>query len=159
VSRLNVEGQLAELLGHISGGRFSYARLLAEEPDLLEQRSTWLDEWVELFGMTRVQRFKYIESKLSRRVELKKQREMLVGMIECWASLVRDILLTTNTATSGPMNIDRKEDITRLAARLGSTNCVRIIRSLEQASNRIDRYYNPRLVMEMLMLEIGRDEN
>ena len=39
-SRLNVEGQLAELLGHISGGRFGYARLLAEEPDLLEQRSS-----------------------------------------------------------------------------------------------------------------------
>ena len=155
-SRLNVEGQLAELLGHISGGRFGYARLLAEEPDLLEQRTAWLDEWVELFGMTRVQRFKYIENKLSRRVELKKQREMLGGMIECWASFVRDILLATNTASAGPMNIDRKEDIARLAARLGSANSVRIIRSLEQASNRIDRYYNPRLVMEMLMLEMGQ---
>ena len=156
-SRLNVEGQLAELLGHISGGRFGYARLLAEEPDLLEQRSAWLDEWVELFGMTRVQRFKYIENKLSRRVELKKQREMLGGMIECWASFVRDVLLATNSASAGPMNIDRKEDIARLAARLGSAHSVQIIRSLEQASNRIDRYYNPRLVMEMLMLEIGRE--
>ena len=157
-SRLNVEGQQAELLGHISGGRFGYARLLAEEPDLLEQRSAWLDEWVELFGMTRVQRFNYIENKLSRRVELKKQREMLGGMIECWASFVRDVLLATNTASAGPMNIDRKEDIARLAARLGSAQSVRIIRSLEQASNRIDRYYNPRLVMEMLMLEMGKEE-
>jgi DNA polymerase-3 subunit delta' len=156
VSRLKVEGQLAELLGHISGGRFGYARLLAEEPDLLEQRSTWLDEWVELFGMTRVQRFKYIENKLSRRGDLKKQREMLVGMIECWASFVRDVLLATNTAAAGPMNFDRKQTITRLEAQLGSTNCVRIIRNLEQASNRIDRYYNPRLVMEMLMLELGQ---
>jgi|WetSurMetagenome_2_1015567.scaffolds.fasta_scaffold27373_4 DNA polymerase III subunit delta' len=159
VSRLNVEGHLAELLGHISGGRYGYARLLAEDPELLEQRSTWLDEWVELFGMTRVQRFKYIENKLSRRGDLKKQREMLVGMIECWASFVRDVLLAANTAGTGPMNIDRKEDITRLTARLGSNNCVRIIRSLEQASNRIDRYYNPRLTMEMLMLEIGRDSD
>lgn len=157
-SRLNVEGQLAELLGHISGGRFGYARLLAEEPDLLEQRSTWLDEWIDVFGMTRVQRFKYIENKLSRRMELKKQREMLGGMIDCWTSLTRDILLATNTTVAGPMNIDRKEDIVRLAARLGSGKSTRIIRSLEQASNRIDRYYNPRLVMEMLMLEVGRDE-
>ncbi len=104
-----------------------------------------------------MQRFKYIENKLSRRGDLKKQREMLVGMIECWASFVRDVLLASNTAAAGPMNIDRKEDITRLASRLGSGNSVRIIRSLEQASNRIDRYYNPRLVMEMLMLEIGRE--
>ena len=156
-SRLNVEGLHAELLGHVSGGRYGYARLLAEEPDLLEQRSTWLDEWIELFGMTRVQRFKSIENKLSRRVELKKQREMLGAMIDCWTSFVRDILLATNTAAAGPMNIDRKEDIARLAARLGSGKSVRIIRSLEQASNRIDRYYNPRLVMEMLMLEMGRE--
>ncbi len=104
-----------------------------------------------------MQRFKYIENKLSRRVELKKQREMLGGMIECWASFVRDVLLATNSASAGPMNIDRKEDIARLAARLGSAHSVQIIRSLEQASNRIDRYYNPRLVMEMLMLEIGRN--
>jgi hypothetical protein len=89
---------------------------------------------------------------------LKKQREMLGGMIDCWASFVRDILLAANTAIAEPMNIDRRVDITRLAAQLGSGHSVRIIRSLEQASNRIDRYYNPRLVMEMLMLEIGRDE-
>jgi DNA polymerase III gamma/tau subunit len=92
-------------------------------------------------------------------MELKKQREMLSGMIDRWTSFVRDILLAANTAAAEPMNIDRKEDITRLAARMGSAHSVRIIRSLEQASNRIDRYYNPRLVMEMLMLEIGAGEN
>ena len=155
VSRINVEGQLAELLGHISSGRYGYARLLAEEPDLLEQRSTWLDDWIEIFSMNRRQRFKYIENKLPRRMELKKQRAAWTAMINCWMSFSRDMLLNSSGAAAEPMNMDRKADIAKLAGRLGAEKTTRIIHSLEKASERIDGYCNSRLVMETLMLELG----
>ena len=152
--RLGVEAHLAELLGHISGGRYGYARYLAEEPEVLEQRSTWLDEWVELQGMNRRQRFKYVENKLSRRLDLKKQRETLRDMIACWISYSRDILLSANGAASPPMNMDRKDEVARVAGKIKPSKAAAVIRSLEMAAERIDSYCNPRLVMETLMLEI-----
>lgn len=157
-SRSNADGQLAELLGHISGGRYGYARLLAEEPDLLEQRSAWLNDWGEIIKMNRRQRFKYIENKLPRKMELKRQRAAWIAMIQCWMSFCRDILLSTSGASIEPMNMDRKRDIADMAQKLDGAQTTRIIHSLETAAERIEAYCNPRLVMESLMLEIGMGE-
>ncbi len=159
VSRLGVEGHLSELLGHISGGRYGYARYLAEEPDLLEQRTTWLDEWVELQRMNRRQMFKFIENKLSRRKDLKKQRETLQDMIACWMSYTRDVLLCASGAVSEPMNMDRKGELIGMAGKIKPDQAAGMIRSLDKASERIDRFCNPRLVMETLMLELRLEEN
>jgi DNA polymerase-3 subunit delta' len=158
VSRLGVESHLAELLGHISGGRYGYARYLAEEPDLLEQRTMWLDEWVELQGMNRRQMFKFVENKLSRRKDLKKQRETLRDMLACWMSFTRDILLCASGAVSEPMNMDRKGELIGMAEKIRPDQAAGMIRSLDKAAERIDRFCNPRLVMETLMLELRRDK-
>ena len=104
--------------------------------------------------MNRRQRFKYVENKLSRRLDLKKQREMLRDMIGCWTSYSRDILLSANGAMSPPMNMDRKDEVARIAGKVKPAKAAAVIRSLEMAAERIDRYCNPRLVMETLMLEI-----
>jgi DNA polymerase-3 subunit delta' len=155
MSQLKIESQLTELLGHISGGRYGYARHLAEDSDLLDQRDTWLDEWNEILGMSLRHRFKFIESKLSRRAELKKQREMLQKMINCWTLFARDVLLTSSGTSGEPINIDRKDQILSISKNSDPEKMAGIIHNLEKASERIDTNCNIRLVMETLMLEVG----
>ncbi len=154
MSQLNIENHMAELLGHISGGRYGHARHLAENADLLELRTAWLDEWIEIAGMSRRQRFKFIENKLSRRGDLKKQRDMLQQILTCWTSFARDVLLSNSGASGEPMNIDRKEQILEISGKTDSEKMTGVIHNLEKASERIDCYCNTRLVMETLMLQI-----
>jgi hypothetical protein len=100
-------------------------------------------------------RFKFIESKLSRRAELKKQREMLQKMINCWTLFARDVLLTSSGTSGEPINIDRKDQILSISKNSDPEKMAGIIHNLEKASERIDTNCNIRLVMETLMLEVG----
>lgn len=155
VRRMGLEHPLAELLGHVSSGRYGYARNLAEDPESMEQRTSWLDDWVEIQKMSRRKRFKYVENMFPRRTELKMQRQMLQDILACWLTYSRDLLLFSCRAISEPINIDRKDELTVLAKTISPSNASEIIRCIETASRRIDMYCNPRLVMESLMLSLG----
>ena len=52
----------ARLLAHLSGGRPGYARRLHDQPELLEQRQSWLNELSSLLGGSRVERFAYAQA-------------------------------------------------------------------------------------------------
>ncbi|MBA4419796.1 MAG: hypothetical protein C0391_01480 [Anaerolinea sp.] len=155
-ARLHVEPEKARLLGHISGGRYGYARLLAEDESLLQKRATWLDEWSALAGMNRLQRFKYVEAGFPKRskLTLKEKRQELAEMLNTWMSFNRDVLLLVSGAGSGLMNIDRSGEVERVSVQTTTFEAARTIRCLERAINRVERYLNPRLVMETLMLEL-----
>lgn len=154
IQRLGVDAELAGLLGHISGGRFGYASHLVQDPEILEKRSTWLDEWIEIQTMDSRQKFKFAEDKVKGKKELKRQRELLLDMLDCWTSYTRDVLMYGCQAGADPMNIDRKAELLTIAAKTTPDRVAELIRNLQKASERISRNNNLRLVMEVLMLEI-----
>ena len=49
-----VPAEIAEVLAHISGGRPGYAMRLFEQPRLLEQRQTWLQDLGSITRQLRV---------------------------------------------------------------------------------------------------------
>lgn len=156
ISRLSIEPAKAHLLGHISGGRYGYAKALAENDNQLEKRQAWLEDWIAIAEMNRLQRFKWVESAFPRKnkLTLKDKRRELVEMLNTWMSYHRDLLLLSSGSSSGLVNIDMTDRMQLSAARITPASAVTNICCLEQAVNRVERYLNPRLVMEALMLEL-----
>ena len=50
-----MESDKADLLAHISGGRYGYAMRLAEDSALLEQRETRIEDWIAINSMSRLE--------------------------------------------------------------------------------------------------------
>lgn len=144
-----LESDTAALLAQISGGRPGYALRLHDNPELQEQRTTWLDEHADLLRLNRAGRFDYAEN-------LAKDRDLLRSAITTWLTLWRDVLLQASSATVPLTNPDRAEEIEALARHAGLRGALAIIHALEKSLERLDRNTNPRLTAEVLMLDLPR---
>lgn len=148
-SRWDVPAEQARLLAHISGGRPGYALRLHREPELLQQRQEWLEQHALLLGQGRVERFAYADA-------ISKDRDTLRSALDIWLSFWRDVLLKTSGAAAAPTNLDRQAEIEALAGRLDLQSARRVVAALERSLALLDRYANPRLVSEVLMLDLPR---
>jgi DNA polymerase-3 subunit delta' len=144
---LDLPEEKARLLAHLSGGRPGYALRLQHETDLLARRHAWLDDHARLLIAGRVERFAYAET-------LIKDKAGLREALNTWMTLWRDALLRA-TGTSTPLtNLDREAEIDELAGSLGVEVAHRSVKALERTLDYLDRNVNPRLAVEVLMLDL-----
>ncbi|MEW6717681.1 MAG: DNA polymerase III subunit delta' [Chloroflexota bacterium] len=139
----------AHLLAHLSGGRMGYALKLHQHPEQLEQRQTWLDELYSLLGASRVQRFAYVE-------RLAKNKTGLRQALLVWLTYWRDVLLLASHANAPLTNIEREAEIKELASLLDTITIKRIVSQLKQTIILIEKNINPRLAVEVVMLDLPR---
>jgi DNA polymerase-3 subunit delta' len=137
----------AENLAHISGGRPGYAIRLFQNPEHMTQRLTWIEEQYHLINASRVERFDYIDP-------LYKDKERLRSILLVWISLWRDVLLAATGAPTPITNLDQTRQVESLAERFGLDTARKFILSLERTINLLERNVNPRLVVEILMLDM-----
>jgi DNA polymerase-3 subunit delta' len=141
--------QEAKLLAHISSGRPGFALRLHQEPDHLAQRQTWLTDQIRLLSAGRVERFAYIDP-------LFKDKEALRNILLVWLSYWRDVLLKACGASAPITNLDHQDEIEDLAARVGWQAALRSAAAIERSLQRLERNVNPRLVAEVLMLDLPK---
>jgi DNA polymerase-3 subunit delta' len=91
--RWDLTPEKANLLANISGGRPGEAIQLLADPHRLANRQTWLDELIHLLSSSRVERFKFAESRA-------KDKPILRETLAVWLSFWRDVLLRATGATS-----------------------------------------------------------
>ena len=144
-----VESGRAKLIAHISGGRFGYALRLTEDESLLERREERLDEMQSLISASRVQKFAYAE-------KLSKDKESMRQAILIWLSYWRDVMLRTARAETPLVNVDRNMEIEDLAGRLDLSLACRAVSSLEDVLEKMERNVNPRLLAEVLLLDLPK---
>jgi DNA polymerase-3 subunit delta' len=137
----------ALLLAHISGGRPGYALRLHQEPDLLQRRQAWLDDFSRLLSASRVERFAYAET-------LARDKDGLRQALFTWLSLWRDVLLKSAGSAAPVANLDRVEEIESLATRVGVEAAHRFAAGLENTLNLVEGNVNPRLATEVLLLDL-----
>lgn len=139
----------ARLYAHLSGGRPGFALRLSQNPEILEQRQSQLDDLQKLLPASRVARFSYAE-------ELAKDRETLQNTLQNWLTIWRDVMLQA-AGTSTPLtNIDREAEIISLARQIDLASAQKIVNQIEHSMEQIARYVNARLVLEVLMLDLPR---
>ena len=141
------DAENANLIAHIADGRPGYALRLLKDEAALEFRAERLADLQKLLSSTRVQKFKYAEG-------LAKDKEMMRQTIQIWLSYWRDVLLCISDAATSAANIDQKETIASLAKHLDLGGARRIVREMELALKRLERNVNPRLLAEVLLLDL-----
>ncbi|MEN8172983.1 MAG: DNA polymerase III subunit [Chloroflexota bacterium] len=146
-AHLEMDPQDAEPLARIAGGRPGFAINLHQNPEIGEQRSTWLDDHQELLRSNRVARFQYAEA-------LSNNKAVIPEVLQTWLTLWRDVLLCSHGAAAPISNIDRKTEIDHLTNVLKPTDVEKIIRQIERANILLSKNVNVRLTAEVLMLEL-----
>lgn len=145
----------ASLFAHISGGRPGYARSLFSDAEAYARRRAVLDDLTWLLAANRVERFGFIEPFTK---DNKRWREVYAPLwrerLQIWLSFWRDVLVTATGARVAIFNLDQEQFIRNLAEQLGVSHAQKILSAHERTINLLALYCNPRLTLEVLMLEL-----
>jgi DNA polymerase-3 subunit delta' len=144
-----IENSRAKLIAHISGGRFGYALRLIENDDLLEAREERLNDLLSLLPASRVEKFKYAD-------KLSKDKDSMRQTILFWLSYWRDVMLRTAQADTPLVNVDRNMEIEDLAGQLDLSSARKVVGNLEDVLEKMDKNVNPRLLAEVLLLDLPK---
>lgn len=144
-----LEAEQARLIAHLSAGRPGYARRLASDEHLLETRQQRLHDLLTLLPASRLARFAYAE-------KLAKDKDALRQTLFIWLSCWRDVLLRAAQANTPITNVDQSMQIEFLAGQITLPTARRVIVEIEQAVERLEHNVNPRLLLEVLLLDLPR---
>jgi DNA polymerase-3 subunit delta' len=148
LERLGIPTERARLLAHLSGGRPGAALALHARPEALDERRAWLEGLAEALTGGRVARFAYAH-------ELSKDKPALLGALDAWLSYWRDVMLRASGSPAALANLDRAEEIERLAAQVGLAGARRAAAAIERTAGLLQRTnVNARLAAEALLLEL-----
>jgi len=142
----------AQLLSHVSNGRPGYARRLAEDPVQMNLRDRWLEEMIKLLSEGLVERFTYVDS--LPKSQAIKQKDYWRPVLLVWLTFWRDILLQTTESSVSITNSDRKPHVVAIADRVGKTKARKTVMALQRTYDQLSKNINPRLAMEVLMLDL-----
>jgi len=145
--KYNTAPETAKLLSHVSGGRPGYALTLQKEPELLEQRKSWLDEHAMLLSASLVKRFVYAD-------KFSKDRDKILPALLLWLSLWRDVLIRATGSESPLTNLDRIDEINRLISVCGIDSARKMASAIERTIDLLAINVNYRMAIECMMLDM-----
>ena len=149
-TQFGLDAEKANLLAHLSGGRPGLALAYHQQPELLEQRNTWLDEHLSLLSSNRVDRFAYAEAS----TKDPKEREIPRQMLRVWLSLWRDVMLDSTGDSTPLVNYDRANAVHQIASRLDREKARQAVMGIERTLGLLDTNVNTRLAFEVLLLDL-----
>jgi DNA polymerase-3 subunit delta' len=144
-----LENSRAKLIAHISGGRMGYAIRLIEDDSLLEWREERLDDLLKLLPASRVEKFAYAD-------KLARDKDSMRQTITFWLSYWRDVMLRTAQVETPLVNVDRNVEIEDLAGRMDLSSARNVVGGLESALEKLERNVNPRLLAEVLLMDLPK---
>lgn len=147
ITRWGVPADDARLYAHLSSGRPGLARQMASDPQILEKRRGWLDEFLRLLPLNRRERFAAAEN-------LARNRDQLRLMLQVWLSFARDILLSVNGVENKVVNLDYDKDCRRIAAALPPQRALKLVNILIQGLEDLEYNANLRLLLDNIFLGI-----
>jgi len=145
--KYNLPAEKAQFLAHLSNGRPGYAISLHQQPELLEQRRSWLVDLERMNVSNRLERFEYAEI-------LTKDKDKTRFVLQIWVSFWRDVMLCASGYTTPITNTDYINEINRLANIIPLAKAYQIVSALEKCINQLDINVNIRLAIEVLLLDL-----
>lgn len=140
----------AELLAHLSGGRIGWAIQMAENEDLMQQRTAYIELLETLLRANRRERFRAVE-------DMGKDKSELAAMLQLWQAYWRDVFLLANGAGDRWItNIDRLKAMKLLLAQYPAQRFQVALVATRQALEYLDHNVNARLALEAMLLDYPR---
>ncbi len=148
VTRWEQEAERAAFLAGLSGGRIGWAVAAAQDDAVLKAREETIAVLAGVLPQGRAERF-FAAERLARRADL--------GMVlETWRAWWRDLLLVQEGATEGLVNLDQREALAAEAEFYSLQEIAGAVAALGETQRHLDRNVNPRLALEVLMLDLPR---
>lgn len=141
----------AAFLAQISGGLPALALGMHEQPEMLEKRTQWFDDFYFLLTATRVDKFAYAMR------QVKEDRDSVPAALQAWISLWRDVLLRVAGSTVPLVNVDWNSQVEKLSSQLNLAQAYRTLVIMETTLDRIEHTnINLTLALEAMLLQIPR---
>jgi len=146
-----VAPEKASVLSRLCRGSIGWAVSASRDESLVQERSQRLDELLGLNDASLDQRFAFA-ARLA--AQFSKSRDSVEEVLELWLGWWRDVLLTKEECAQFITNIDR-ETVLRSHAECYSLTDIRgFMEAIREAVAQLGQNANPRLVLEVLMLNI-----
>jgi DNA polymerase-3 subunit delta' len=145
----------ATVLARLSSGCLGWAVGALRDDSVTSKRAERLSALLHLTGVGRAERFTYANKLAS---QFSKDRESLREVLLLWVSLWRDLLLVKVGCRDLIINIDQEELLDNETSNYNLNRIKGFIESLQHALKELIQNANPRLVLEVLMLNLPQSE-
>jgi DNA polymerase-3 subunit delta' len=142
---------IATLLARLSHGCLGWAVSAALDDNLLNQRAEWLDRLLDIIDADCDERFTY-SAKLAE--QFSQNRGLVYERLNLWLDWWRDLLLVKVGLIDNVTNINRLGSLSDMTRGRSLTQIRGFIRSIQTAGEQLRKNASPRLVLDVLMLDI-----
>jgi DNA polymerase-3 subunit delta' len=149
--RWSLAPRQAQLLARLSQGRPGWAIAAHRDEEMMRVRHEALMDIRALPERTIQERFAYASEVASR---FSRDRATVLAVLDLWREWWRDILLLCTGCQDAIINLDLWDILRAEAARYDSTQVVAFLRSLAATKRHLEENVNPRLALEVLMLDL-----
>ncbi len=155
-SRWGVSPQKAELLARLCHGCLGWAVSAAGDDGLLRQRAEMMARLLYVSTADYEERFAYAGELAA---QFSQNREPVWNVLDLWLGWWRDLLLVKGGCSDAVVNVDRLAMLADWAGGYGLEQITGFIRTIQAAKEQLRQNANPRLALEVLMLDIPRRGN
>jgi DNA polymerase-3 subunit delta' len=150
-----VEPERARLLAGLSHGCLGWALSVAADDSLLQQRDEELSRLLDVITADCEKRFAYVAQLAA---QFNQNRGSVYGVLDLWLDYWRDLMLVKAGCGDIITNVDRIDGLVEMARGYRLAQIKTYIESIRAAAEQLRRNANPRLVLEVLMLDIPGKE-
>jgi DNA polymerase-3 subunit delta' len=149
--KLHIEPERARLLAVLSRGCPGWAINAAADDVILERRNVNLDGVVNTIKAEADERFAYAARLAG---GFSQNRKAVYDILGVWQDYWRDMMLVKTGCPQLIINSDRKDEIIKMAERFTLVGIKNAISRIRAAETQLKQNVNPRLALEVLMLDI-----
>lgn len=154
-SRWGIEPEKAKLLARLSHGCLGWAFSAAFEDSLLQQRAEKLERLLEIIGADYEERFACANQLAT---QFTQNRGSVQEVLDLWLDWWRDLMLVEIGCRDIITNVDRLDTLVEMAKGYRLAQIKEFINSIQAAGEQLRQNANPRLVLEVLMLDMPGKE-
>ncbi len=153
LERRNISPERAKIVAGLANGSFTRALLMAEEQDLDEYRNTAWALLETALGGDNTQQLDFIET-----VARQKDKAGLEHLLELVLLWLRDTLLWAEGHQARMTNIDRSDEVKRLAQRIDPKAIEQLSWRVESSLEMMSRNVSPELILIWLTKQLHTSE-
>jgi DNA polymerase-3 subunit delta' len=146
-SSYGMEAERASQLARLSVGRIGWAISVAEDESVMKQRDETLRQLAALPKMGRFDRLDFAQ-------QLARRSHSMRSTLELWLNWWRDLLLIRGGSPDTIGNVDFASALSQEALGYDLRDIVAFINSIRAALRQLEMNVDPRLALEVLMLDL-----
>jgi DNA polymerase III subunit delta' len=153
MAKLDLPAERAELLAALAEGCVGRAYGAIGDPKALERRTALLDDLAGLIDADRLERLQYARTLGDR---WSARPESVREALETWLGWWRDVLHVQRGVGDRIVNVDRRSELERQAARLAPEAVAAAVAGVRDSLIMLDQNVHARLALDVLALDLPR---